>query len=78
MGICLGKWVAAALVAYYSINAPYVPTLIEFVTALNGIKIIDTIMKSTEKSLDTLSDKVPKIVAETLDLISNKIKNVFK
>lgn len=78
VGICLGKWVSSALIGYYEIENNYLPPLIEFVTALNGIKIIDTLVKSTEKSLDIVSDKLPKIVSDVLDSVSQKIKSFFK
>ena len=77
VGISIGKWVSAALTGYYDLPKHVVP-IIEFVTALNGIKLVDSTIKGIEKSLDVISDKLPKIVSSLLDVISNKIKKFFE
>ena len=40
VGVCIGKWVSVALVGYYELPEHVIPVL-EFITALNGIKIVD-------------------------------------
>ena len=76
VGISIGKWVSVALTGYYDLPEHVIP-IIEFVTSLNGIKIVDSTIKGIEKSLDVISDKLPKIVSSLLDVISNKIKKIF-
>ena len=77
VGISLGKWVSVALVGYYNLPAHAIP-IVEFITALNGIKIVDSCIKGVEKSLDIVEEKIPKLVGSLLDSISNKIKDFFK
>ena len=77
LGVSISKWVSTALVSYYDLPTYIVP-VIEFVTALSGIKIVDSTIKGIEKSLDVISDKLPKIVSSLLDVISNKIKKFFE
>ena len=77
VGISIGMWVSVALVGYY--NLPnYIIPVIEFVTALNGIKIIDSVVKAVDKSLDVIADKIPKAVGVIVDLITNKVKKFFE
>lgn len=47
VGVCIGKWVGGAIAAYYS-TTPFITILIEFATALNGLKIVDSLIKSVE------------------------------
>lgn len=76
IGVSIGKWVSIALVGYYELPKHVIPVL-EFVTALNGIKIVDSVVKSFDKSLDVVSDKLPKLVSSVMDVVSDKIKKWF-
>ena len=76
IGVCIGKWVSAALVGYYDLPTHVIPVL-EFVTALNGIKLVDTVVKGVDKSLDVVADKLPKLVSSLLDTLSDKFKKWF-
>lgn len=77
VGIFLGKWVSIALIGYYDLPVHAIP-VVEFVTALNGIKIIDSLVKAVDKSLDVVVDKVPKAVDSILESITNRIKKWFE
>lgn len=77
VGVFLGKLVSVALIGYYHLPQHIVP-IIEFVTALNGIKIIDGLIKAVDKSIDSLVEKVPSIIGTILDSVSNKIKKWFE
>lgn len=77
VGICLGKWVSVALINTYQIPTTVIP-VIEFVTALNGIKIVDSLIKTFDKTLDMIVDKVPSIVSGILDTVSERLKRLFK
>ena len=76
VGVSIGKWVSVALVGYYELPEHVIP-VIEFVTALNGIKIVDSVVKAVDKSLDVVADKLPKVVSGAMDIISEKIKKWF-
>ena len=76
VGVCIGKWVSVALVGYYEIPPHSIPVL-EFVTALNGIKLVDSVVKGVDKSLDVVADKLPKLVSSILDSLSDKFKKWF-
>ena len=76
VGVCIGKWVSVALVGYYDLPTHVVPVL-EFVTALNGIKLVDSVVKGVDKSLDVVADKLPKLVSNILDTLSDKFKKWF-
>lgn len=76
VGICIGKWVSVALVGYYELPEHIIPVL-EFITALNGIKIVDSVVKGVDKSLDVISEKLPSLVSTVLDTLSDKIKKWF-
>lgn len=77
VGICLGKWVSVALLNTYEIK-PFLKPIIEFVTALNGIKLVDSVVKTFDKTLDTMVEKVPSIVSGILDVLSERVKKFFK
>jgi len=76
VGVSIGKWVSVALVGYYTLPEHVIP-VIEFVTALNGIKIVDSVVKSVDKSLDIVAEKLPKIVSTLLDKLSDKFNKWF-
>ena len=76
VGISIGKWVSVALTGYYDLPEHVIPVL-EFVTALNGIKIVDSVVKGVDKSLDVISEKLPSLVSTVLDTLSDKIKKWF-
>ena len=76
VGVCIGKWVSTALVGYYELPEHVIPVL-EFITALNGIKIVDSVVKGVDKSLDVISEKLPSLVSTVLDTLSDKIKKWF-
>ena len=76
VGVCIGKWVSVALTGYYDLPEHVIPVL-EFITALNGIKIVDSVVKGVDKSLDVISEKLPSLVSTVLDTLSDKIKKWF-
>ncbi len=76
VGISIGRWVSVALVGYYDLPEHAIPIL-EFVTAMNGIKIVDSVIKGVDKSLDIVAEKLPKIVSNILDTIADKFKKWF-
>ena len=76
VGISIGRWVSVALVGYYEIPPHSIPVL-EFVTALNGIKLVDSVVKGVDKSLDVIAEKLPKLVSSGIDLLTDKIKKWF-
>ena len=76
VGVCIGKWVSVALVGYYEIPPHSIPIL-EFVTAMNGIKLVDSVVKGVDKSLDVAAEKLPKLVSSLLDSLSDKFKKWF-
>ncbi|AYD82387.1 hypothetical protein Aci011_054 [Acinetobacter phage vB_AbaM_B09_Aci01-1] len=76
VGVCIGKWVGGAVAAYYT-TTPIITTLIEFVTALNGLKIVDSAIKSVEAALDIVTKNVPVLVGNVVELISDKIEKIF-
>ena len=76
VGVCIGKWVSVALVGYYALPTHVIPIL-EFVTAMNGIKLVDSVVKGVDKSLDVAAEKLPKIVSSGLDTIAEKLKKWF-
>ena len=76
VGVCIGKWVSVALVGYYELPPHSIPVL-EFVTALNGIKLVDSVVKGVDKSLDVMAEKLPKLVSSGIDLLTDKIKKWF-
>ena len=76
VGVCIGKWVSTALVGYYELPIHVVPVL-EFIAALSGIKIVDSVVKGVDKSLDVISEKLPSLVSAIIDTLSDKIKKWF-
>lgn len=76
VGVCIGKWVSVALVGYYVLPDHVIPVL-EFITALNGIKLVDSVVKGVDKSLDVVAEKLPKLVSNILDTLSDKLKKWF-
>ena len=76
VGICIGRWVSVALVGYYDLPEHVIPIL-EFVTAMNGIKLVDSVVKGVDKSLDVAAEKLPKLVSSILDSLSDKFKKWF-
>lgn len=76
VGICIGRWVSVALVGYYDLPEHVIPIL-EFVTAMNGIKLVDSVVKGVDKSLDVVAEKLPKLVSSILDSLSDKFKKWF-
>ena len=76
VGISIGRWVSVALVGYYDLPEHVIPIL-EFVTAMNGIKLVDSVVKGVDKSLDVAAEKLPKLVSSILDSLSDKFKKWF-
>lgn len=76
VGVCIGKWVSVALVGYYELPEHVIPVL-EFITALNGIKLVDSVVKGVDKSLDVMAEKLPKLVSNVIDTLSDKVKKWF-
>lgn len=76
VGISIGRWVSVALTGYYDLPEHVVPIL-EFVTALNGIKLVDSVLKGVDKTLDIINEKLPNAVSNILDTIEARIKKWF-
>lgn len=76
VGISIGRWVSVALTGYYDLPEHVIPIL-EFVTALNGIKLVDSVLKGVDKTLDIINEKLPSAVSNILDTIEVKIKKWF-
>lgn len=76
VGVCIGKWVGGAVAAYYT-TTPMITTLIEFVTALNGLKIVDSLIKSVESALDIITKNVPVLIGNLVEIVSDKIEKIF-
>lgn len=76
VGISIGRWVSVALTGYYDLPEHVIPIL-EFVTALNGIKLVDSVFKGVDKTLDIINEKLPKFISNIIDVIELKIKKWF-
>ncbi|AJK27157.1 hypothetical protein BRC2024_KCUCJSVR_CDS_0131 [Acinetobacter phage vB_AbaM_KissB] len=76
VGVCIGKWIGGAVAVYYT-TSPFVTTLIEFATALNGLKLVDSLIKSVEAALDVVTKNVPVLIGNIVELISDKIEKIF-
>lgn len=76
VGISIGRWVSVALTGYYDLPQHVIPIL-EFVTALNGIKLVDSVLKGVDKTLDIINEKLPKFISNIIDVIELKIKKWF-
>lgn len=76
VGVCIGKWVGGAVAAYYT-TSEIITTLIEFVVALNGLKIVDSLIKSVESALDIITKNVPLLMGNIVEMISDKIEKIF-
>lgn len=76
VGISIGRWVSDALTGFYDLPQQVVP-IIEFVTALNGIKLVDSVLKGVDRTLDIINEKLPNVVSNILDTIEVKIKKWF-
>lgn len=77
VGVCIGKWVGGAIALYFGVEQGVQIILIEFATALNGLKIVDSLIKSAESALDILTENVPKLISKIVDAISDKIDKVL-
>jgi hypothetical protein len=76
VGISIGRWVSVALTGYYDLPEHVIPIL-EFVTALNGIKLVDSVLKGVDKTLDIINEKLPKFISNIIDVLELKIKKWF-
>ena len=76
VGISIGKWVSVALKSYYDLPEHVIPIL-EFVTALSSIKLVDSTLKIVDKTFDIINDKLPNFVYNILDYFEAKIKQWF-
>ena len=76
VGISIGRWVSDALTGFYDLPQQVVP-IIEFVTALNGIKLVDSVLKGVDRTLDIINEKLPNVISNILDTIEVKIKKWF-
>lgn len=76
VGISIGRWVSVALTGYYDLPEHVIPIL-EFVTALNGIKLVDSVLKGVDKTLDIINEKLPKFISNIIDVIELKVKKWF-
>lgn len=77
IGICIGTWAGGAIVSYFGITGIFQIYLIQFATALNGLKIVDSLIASSEKSLDIITESIPKVVSSVMEIISDKITKIF-
>jgi len=78
VGVCIGKWVGGAVVAYFGVEQSMQIILIEFISALNGLKIVDSMVKSGESTLDIITENVPIFINKVFEAISDKIDKFFK
>lgn len=77
IGVCIGKWIGGIIALYWSISSTVPNMFIEFVIALNGLKIIDSITKSADASLDILTENVPMLVKRIISNLIEKIDQFF-
>lgn len=77
IGVCIGKWLGGAIALYFGVEQEIQIILIEFATALNGLKIIDSLIKSAESALDIVTENVPKLINKVVEAISSKIDKIF-
>lgn len=77
VGVCIGKWVGGAVALYFGIEEGFQLILIEFATALNGLKIVDSFIKWAESALDIVTENVPIIANKIVSIISDKIDRIF-
>lgn len=76
VGVCIGKWVGGAISAHYAVSEP-TAILIELAVALNGLKIIDSAIKSVESALDVVTKNVPILANTVIEAVSDKIGKMF-
>lgn len=77
IGVCIGKWVGGAIGLYFGIEQSVQMVLIEFVTALNGLKIVDSLIKGAESALDIVTENIPVLINKVVKVISDKIDKLF-
>lgn len=77
IGVCIGKWVGGAIALYFGVEQGVQMVLIEFATALNGLKIVDSLIKSAESALDIVTENVPILINKVVGAISDKIDKLF-
>lgn len=77
IGVCIGKWIGGVIALYFSIASTAPNMLIEFIVALNGLKIIDSITKSADASLDILTENIPMLVKRVINIVIEKIDRFF-
>lgn len=77
IGVCIGKWVGGAIGLYFGIEQSVQMILIEFVTALNGLKIVDSLIKGAESALDIVTENIPVLINKVVKVISDKIDKLF-
>lgn len=77
IGVCIGKWVGGAIGLYFGIEQSVQMILIEFVTALNGLKIVDSLIKGAESALDIVTENIPVLINKVVKAISDKIDKLF-
>lgn len=76
VGICIGVWVGNAIVSYKELPFFFTP-VIQFVTALSGLKLVDSVMKSVEAALDVVAKNVPPIIESIMKGIADKVSQFF-
>ena len=77
VGVCIGKWVGGAIALYFGIEQGVQVILIEFATALNGLKIVDSLIKGAESALDIITENTPIIANKIVSAIGDKIDKIF-
>lgn len=77
VGVCIGKWVGGAIALYFGVELEMQIILIEFITALNGLKIVDSMIKGAESALDIVTENVPILINKIVSNISDKIDKIF-
>ena len=77
VGVCIGKWVGGAIALYFGIEQGVQVVLIEFATALNGLKIVDSLIKGAESALDIVTENIPILINKVVSAISDKIDKLF-
>lgn len=77
IGVCIGKWLGGAIAIHFGVEQGIQIILIEFATALNALKIIDSLIKSAESALDIVTENVPILINKVVGAISDKIDKLF-
>lgn len=77
VGVCIGKWVGGAIALYFGVQQELHLIILEFVTALNGLKLVDSVIKGADSALDILTQSVPVIINKVVEAITDRIDKII-